>query len=308
MRTRTWLTLAVSIALLATGAGLAGCGNNSATPARPVQFTDDLGRQVSVEKVPERIVSISPACTEILFALGLGDKVVGVTSYCNYPDEATTKPQIGSFTNPNVEAIIAQSPDLVLATGGLQADMLDRMTSLGLAVYAVNPLTFADTVAGIRAIGQLTGAQAKAEEIASDMERREAVITASVEKARQEGKGQPRAFYEIFYENGAWTAGTQSVVSDLIKIAGGINIGDVESSDYYQFSVESLMASNPDVYLVGSGSMSNPGDVTTRSGWDRMNAVRDGHVYVLDDDLIYRTGPRLIEGLEAIYAALNGQS
>ncbi len=307
MRARTWLTVAVSLALLMAGMGVAGCGSNT-TRVRPGQFVDDLGRPVDLQKVPERIVSISPACTEILFALGLGDKVVGVTSYCNYPEEATAKPQIGSFSDPSVEAIVAQSPDLVLATGGLQAEMLDRMTGLGLAVYAVNPVTFADTVAGIRNIAELTGAQAKGEEIASDMERRAAVITTAVEKARKEGKAQPRAFFEIFFENGVWTAGSDSVVSDLIKTAGGINLGDAESSDYYQFSVERLMAENPDVYFVGSGSMSNPGDVTARSGWDRMNAVRDGRVYVLQDDLIYRTGPRLIEGLEAIYASLNGQS
>ena len=308
MKVRAWLIVAVSLSLLLTGLGAAGCGNQAATPARPVQFTDDLGRQVSVEKVPERIVSISPACTEILFALGLGDKVVGVTSYCNYPEEATTKPQIGDFTNPSVEAIVAASPDLVLATGGLQSEMLDRMESLGLAVYAVNPTTFADTVAGIRKIGQLTGAQAKGEEIASDMEKRAAVITGAVDKERKEGKVAPRVFFEIFYENGVWTAGNGSIISDLIKTGGGINLGDAESSDYYQFSVERLMAENPDVYFVGSGSMSNPGDITSRPGWDRMNAVRNGRVYVLQDDLIYRTGPRLIDGLESIYAALSGQS
>ncbi len=308
MKVRAWLIVAASLSLLLTGLGIAGCGDKAATPARPIQFTDDLGRQLSVEKVPERIVSISPACTEILFALGLGDEVVGVTSYCNYPEEATTKPQIGDFTNPNVEAIVAQSPDLVLATGGLQTEMLDRMESLGLTVYAVNPTTFADTVAGIRKIGQLTGAQAKAEGIASDMEKRAAVITSAVDKARQEGKARPRVFFEIFYENGVWTAGSSSIISDLIQTAGGINLSDAEQSDYYQFSVERLMVENPDVYFVGSGSMSNPGDITARPGWDRLNAVRDSRVYVLQDDLIYRTGPRLIEGLESIYAALSGQS
>ncbi len=307
MRKRTWLMAVVCLALLVGVAGLAGCGQK-ASPARPTQFTDDLGRVVSMEKVPERIVSISPACTEILFALGLGDKVVGVTSYCNYPEEATTKPQIGDFSNPNVEAIVAASPDLVLATGGLQAEMLDRLTSLGLTVYAVNPTTFADTVAEIREIGQLTGASAKGEEIASDMEKRAAVITDAVAKAQQEGRARPRVFFEIFFENGVWTAGSGSIISDLIQTAGGINLGDAEQGDYYQFSVEQLMAENPDVYFVGSGSMSNPGDITTRPGWDRMNAVRNGRVYVLQDDLIYRTGPRLIDGLESVYAALSGQS
>ncbi len=306
MRSRTGLIVAVGLALLLAGTALAGCGNGAT--ARPSMFTDDLGRSVDLAKIPERIVSISPACTEILFALGLGDKVVGVTSYCNYPEEATTKPQIGSFSNPNVEAIVAASPDLVLATGGLQSDMLDRMTNLGMAVYAVNPTTLADTVAVIRDIGQLTGTQAKAEEIASDMEKRAKVITDAVAQARASGQPQPRAFYEIFYENGVWTAGSDSIISDLIKTAGAVNLGDVESSDYYQFSVEQLMASNPDVYFMGSGSMSNPGDITARTGWDRMNAVREGRVYVLQDDLVYRTGPRLIDGLEAIYADLSGKS
>lgn len=296
--------LAVSFLLAA-----AGCGSEDVSGSAKFQgdFTDDLGRQVSLENVPRRIVSISPACTEILFALGLGDRVVGVTEYCDYPEEATNKPEIGTFTSPNLEAVLAQDPDLVLATAGVQSDMVDRMVSVGMNVYVVNPATFADTVSVIRDVGALTGTVKEAEEIAADMEDRAAVIAGKVQDEIDAGTAMTKVFYEIFFENNVWTAGEDSIISDLIRLAGGRNLGDADSSDYYEFSVESLINENPDVYLVGSGSMADPGDITAREGWDRINAVREGRVYVISEDLVYRTGPRLIDGLETIYAAIHGE-
>jgi iron complex transport system substrate-binding protein len=296
----------VFCALLCTAA-FSGCGNSEGgtEPAGgPRVFTDDLGREVTLEGIPERIVSVSPANTETLFALGLGDKVVGVTEYCDYPEEALAKEKIGTFTEPNLEAVLAQDPDLVLATGGVQIDLLDRMEESGLTVYAVNPVTFDQTVASILQIGKLTGADRQAEEIATEMNARAVDIARRVNDMEAEGKERPSVFYEIFYENSVWTAGSDSVISDLIRLAGGENIGDADSSEYYEFSVERLLAENPQVYLVGSGSMFVPGDITGRSGWERMDAVRDGRVYVIDENLVYRTGPRLIEGLEVIHAAL----
>jgi len=298
--------LLIAVSLFVLSVMLVGCVNKGGSQgeARPVAYVDDLGREVTLGEVPERIVSISPACTEILFALGLGDKVVGVTEYCDYPEEALAKPKIGTFTKPNLEAILSLEPDLVLATGGVQAEVLGRMEELGLTAYAVNPTTFDQTVHTIREIGKMAGASARAEEIARDMEERAAAIARQVSEGEAAGRPRPRVFYEIFYENNVWTVGSGSIISDLISLAGGQNIGDVDASDYYEFSVERLMAENPEVYLVGSGSMSNPGDITQRPGWDRIDAVKNGRVYVIDEDLVYRTGPRLIEGLEAIHEAL----
>lgn len=308
MRTRRVAATCAACALLAL-AVFAGCGGSSGdgTDGGTRVFTDDLGREVTLEGTPERIVSISPACTEIIFALDLGDKVVGVTEYCDYPAEAREKDKIGTFTSPNLEAILAQEPDLVLATGGVQLDLLDRMEEAGLAVYAVNPTTFDTTVACILEVGELTGAEEKAGEIAADMNARAVDIAEAVSEAEAEGEERPRVFYEIFYENNVWTAGSSSIISDLIRLAGGENIGDADSSDYFEFNVEALIAENPQVYLVGSGSMFNPGDINSRPGWDRMDAVKGGRVHVIDENLVYRTGPRLIEGLELIHAAIYPQ-
>jgi iron complex transport system substrate-binding protein len=287
------LVIAALLCTVLLFAVAAGCGNDNGgdeqADERPGVFTDDLGREVVLEEIPQRIVSISPACTETLFALGLGDKVVGVTEYCDYPEEALAKPKIGSFTEPNLEAVLAQEPDLVLATGGVQIDLLDRMEEAGLAVYAVNPVTFDQTVASILAVGLLTGAEREAEDIMADMNARAVDIARGVNEMEAEGKERPRVFYEIFYENNVWTAGSDSIISDLIRLAGGENIGDVQSSEYYEFS---------------SGSMFSPGDVSGRSGWERMDAVAGGRVYVIEENLVYRSGPRLIEGLETIHAAL----
>lgn len=283
---------------------LAGCGSGGGT-AQSGAYTDDLGNKVEITEVPKRIVSISPATTEILFALGLGDKVVGVTEYCNYPAEAKKKTKVGTFTTPNVEVIVAQKPDLVLATGGVQAEVLDKMKSLGLTVFAVNARTFDDTVADITKIGEITGTGKEAEKITSDMEERAAVIAAKVKESGASGAAKPTVFAELGYENSIWTAGSGTIISDLIRRAGGTNIGDADSSEYYEFSLEQLLAANPAVYLVGSGSMAQPGDVGKRPGFEGIAAVKNGKVYVFDEDLVYRTGPRLIDGLESIYEDLN---
>lgn len=294
--------LLVTVIIVCTALALGGCEQNVGEAKGSGTYTDDIGRQVTLDGIPERLVSISPACTEILFALGLGEKVVGVTEYCNYPEEASELEKVGTFTTPNQEAIVALDPDLVLATGGLQEELIDSLEQLGLTVYVVNPNTFSETVETIREIGKLTGAEQEAGEVAEDMQARADAIAAAVKQKTSAGAPTPKVFYEIFFENNVWTAGSDSVISDLVRLAGGENLGDADSSDYYEFSVERLVAEDPDVYLVGSGSMASPGDITTRSGWDSIQAIQGGRVYVVDEDLVYRTGPRLIDGLEAIYA------
>jgi iron complex transport system substrate-binding protein len=299
---RTFVLL-LTIMLALTALALAGCGDEEGeVKAGGGTYTDDLGRTVTLDGVPQRLVSISPACTEILFGLGLGEKVAGVTEYCNYPEEALSVDKVGTFTNPNLETIVALGPDLVLAAGGLQKELLDRMEALGLNVYVVDPTTFAETVETIREVGVITGAEETADEVADDMQARAETIADNVKQKMATGAATPKVFYEIFYENNVWTPGSDSIISDLVGLAGGSNLGDADSSDYYEFSVERLVAEDPDVYLVGSGSMASPGDITSRPGWDGIKAVRDGRVYVVDEDLVYRTGPRLIDGLETIYA------
>jgi iron complex transport system substrate-binding protein len=151
----------------------------------------------------------------------------------------------------------------------------------------------------------MTGTGDKADDIASDMENRAEKVRGAADRARTEGEAKPRVFYEIFYEEtGVWTAGQKGIISDLIKLSGGTNIGDLEESDYYQFNLETLFRENPDVYLVGSGAMSKPGDVAARPGWANLKAVGEGRVYVINEDLIYRTGPRLIDGLEKVFEDL----
>lgn len=312
MKTGRWtppffVTFVVALCVLALAAS--GCGGKGGNGGRPTVYTDDLGRKVTIEKVPERIVSAAPANTEILFALGLGDKVVGVTKYCDYPPAAKKKPKIGEFSKLNVEAIVAAKPDLVLATGGVQKEVLGKLDDLAITVYAVDASTFDETVSNIKKIGTMTGAGDKADDIARDMENRAEKVRDAVAGAMPKGEAKQRVFYEIFYEEtGVWTAGQKGIISDLIKLAGGTNIGDLEKSDYYQFNLETLFRENPDVYLVGSGAMSNPGDVAGRPGWDNLEAVRKGRVYVINEDLIYRTGPRLIDGLEAVFTDLYPES
>lgn len=306
MRKKKIIAVATVLCVLSLLLTLAGCGGESSQKEEgPATYVDDLGREVFITEIPQRIVSISPACTEILYALGLGDKVVGVTEFCDYPEEAKQKPKIGTFSTPNIESIVAVEPDLVLATGGIQGEIIDRMEELGLTVFAVNPKTFQETVEDIRKIGEITARGEEAAEIAGDMERRAAEVESLVEQRESSGLDRPKVFYEIYFENNAWTAGSDSIISDLISLAGGDNIGDAESSDYYEFSTERLISENPDVYILSSGSMFEPGDITDRPGWEGMKALQENRIYIIEDDLVFRTGPRLIEGLERIHEVLS---
>lgn len=305
-RTTRLATLAVAVAALATALALAGC--TSAKPAQepapapvaeatfPVTITDDSSRTVTVAKKPERIVSLAPANTEILFAIGAGDKVVGVTTYDDYPEEATKLPKVGDFTNPNLEAIAAAKPDLIVATTGVQADTLKKLEALGATVIAVDPQSLDAVYEDIARLGKATGEVRYAEGVVNDMRTAVKEVEAAVA-----GKERPTAFLEIG-QNPLYTVGQGVLLDDLLRVAGGVNV--VKQPGYVPYSIEQLAKDNPAVYLATKGSMSDPAAVEKRAGYKDLAAVKNQRVYVLDDNLVTRPGPRVVEGLRAIAEAL----
>ena len=293
------------LAVLALGVlALSACGSDtedtaassspSAAAAGPITVTDDSGAEVTLEQPAERIVSLAPANTEIAFAVGAGDKVVAGTSYDDYPEEAKALPKIGDFANPNLEKIASFSPDLVLAAAGLQDKVLAQLQELGVQVYVVDPKTYDGTVATIANVGKLAGTEDGAAAVTAEMTAAKEEVQALV------GDLPPATTFLEIYSEPLMTAGSGTFIDDMIALAGGENIGATAGEGFPNFSTEVLVETDPAVYIADSGSMSDPGDITKRAGFAELTAVKDGKVYVIDDNIIARPGPRLAEGLRAL--------
>ncbi len=292
------------IAILAGGVvALSACGSSSgstassspsAAAAGPITVTDDSGTEVTLDQAAAKIVSLAPANTEIAYAIGAGDKMVAGTSYDDYPEEAKTLPKIGDFANPNIEKIASYSPDLVLAAGGIQDKLRSKLEALGMKVYVVDPKTYDGTIATIENVGKLAGTEATAAAVADKM-------TVARQEVQAKVGDLPKAttFLEI-YSKPLMTAGSGTFIDDMITIAGGENIGAQAGSGFPNFSTEVLVKDDPQVYIADSGSMSAPGDITKRAGFSELTAVKDGKVYVIEDSIIARPGPRLAEGLQKL--------
>lgn len=291
---------AVLVLIAVMGLTQAGCKTAIRKgTAYPLTLVDDLGRKVTVAAAPRRLVSLAPDNTEILYALGLGRRIVGVTTFCNYPAEAKMKPKIGDMMNPNVEKIIALKPDLVLATGGVQNSVVDQLKKVGVAVVVTSPKDYEGVIRNIGLIGKITGSTARAGVLTRGMRRRRDEIRAKVA-----GKPRPKAFYEV-YKEPLMTAGPGTFIDDLIKLAGGVNIAGNAQKDYPEYSLEMLLAQDPDVYLASSGTMGSAGEVGRRPGWGRLQAVKNQRVFVIDQDIISRGGPRLARALGEVAGALH---
>ena len=292
--------VSIALALLALVAlvALAGCGSSggdtAASPsasAGPITVTDDAGQQVTLSQPAARIVSLAPANTEIAYAIGAGDKMVAGTSYDDYPKEAESLPKVGDFANPSVEKIASYQPDLVLAAGGIQAGLRGKLEKLGMQVFVVDPTSYDGVIATITALGKLAGTSDQAATVAAQMTKAKDEVQAKVGSLTKAS-----TFLEI-YSKPLMTAGSGTFIDDMITLAGGTNIGATAGSGFPNFSTEVLAKDDPAVYIADSGSMSKPGDIKTRAGFADLTAVKDGQVYVIDDNLIARPGPRLAEGL-----------
>ncbi|MDI6842927.1 MAG: ABC transporter substrate-binding protein [Anaerosomatales bacterium] len=304
MRARRWVralaAAAMAAALLVAPAGCAkkqpASGGEQKQAAFPVTITDDAGRKVTIAKKPERIVSLAPANTEIVYALGALDRVVGVTTYDDYPPEVSSIAKVGDFMTPNMEAIAAAKPDLVLATGGVQAETIAKLEEAGAVVVAVDPQSLQGVYDAIKLVGTIIGEPAKADEVVQGMQDELETIQSAIEEA------PVRCFIEIA-QDPLYTAGPGTFINDLIDQAGGENV--VTQEGYVAYSLEQLLKDDPDVYLATKGSMSDPSDIEKRPGYSALSAVKAKRVFVLDDNLVSRPGPRCIQGIRQIAEALH---
>jgi iron complex transport system substrate-binding protein len=287
-QTSTRCTSWFLIALLTVVLVLSACNPTEGTPAVHYVF-DDLGRLVAINGTPQRIVSLAPSNTEILFALGLGDRVVGVTDYCDYPPEAADKERVGGYINPDIEKIVALNPDLVLVAYGTPMDVIDSMVGLGLTVFGIKTTDIDDLLNDIRRVGEITDTAVEAQALTSEMESKIQVVTNQTEELGQ----RPRVFY-ILWNDPLWTAGSGTFIDELIEKAGGVNICE-NITGYSQVSLEYILACNPEIIITSQWSYDwaiNASELAST------NATQTGRIYTIDDNLVQRPGPRLVQGLE----------
>lgn len=293
--------LAVPATPAANGAPVA-CEPAGATPvaaAFPLTVTDDLGRTVTFERAPARIISIVPSNTEILFALGLGDRVVALDAYSDYPPETKDKPKVGDYLNPDIEGMVAAQPDLVLAAGSNDATVIPALDRLGIPAVALEPENLGDVLANIDLIGRLAGVPERAAALSCALAARTAAVEAAVA-----GADRPRVFFEISTD--LYTAGPGSFVDDLIARAGGTNVAADAAIAWPQLNAEAVVAADPEVILlVDHEAGVTPESVAARPGWSEISAVKDGRIVQLAPDPVVRPGPRLVDGLEELARALH---
>ncbi|MGI9953090.1 cobalamin-binding protein [Moorellaceae bacterium AZ2] len=308
-RRRKLQVVSAVIIVLVLGFFLFGCADRKATQVRnspaaggeeyPLTVADDMGRTVTLESRPERLVSLAPGNTEILFALGLGDKVVGVDDYSDYPPKAAEVPKVGGFSNPNVEKIVALQPDLVLATN-MHEQAVRRLEEVGIPVAVVSPKSVEGVLQSIEWIGKMTAADERAAELVTDLESRMRKVEAVVEGIPQEKR--PWVYYEV-YSDPIMTAGPQTLIGQLIELAGGRNIAYDAQADYPEFSVEAIIERNPEVIIFpqwhGSESLTVE-QVKSRNGWQQVRAIKNNRVFGVDANIISRPGPRIVEALEVL--------
>jgi iron complex transport system substrate-binding protein len=258
-------------------------------------FKDALGRNVVIQEPPKRIIPLAPNLTEILYALGLGDRVVGVTNHCDFPPEASLKPKVGSYINLNVEEIISLSPDLVIGTvDGNERIILDLLEQAKVKVFFVNPRTVRQVIDTIVTLGRLCGAPEHAQALSRKLTKRMNYV---VERTRSRKK--PLVFLQIQIQP-IMTVNKNTVHDDLIRLAGGRNMAAEDPVTYPRISMEEVIQRRPEVILISSMERGGRFEKARQDWmkWTSIPAVQNKRVYLIDSDLIDRASPRLIDGLE----------
>jgi len=251
-------------------------------------------------KAPKRIVSLSPSNTEILFAVGAGQEVVGVTTNDDYPEAVSSIAKVGPFDDINIERVVALEPDLVFASNIQIARVVPALRRLGLRVLVVDPATVDGVLAAIDTVGSAVGRKKAASSLVTSLRSQLDSLA-----AKTAGLTHPRVFWELSPD--LWTAGPGSYVDDLIRLAGGVNIVGRAKAPWLQISSEAVVAADPQVVILSdAGYGASPESVARRPGWSSIAAVKSGRVIpVLNEDIVSRPGPRVVEALKWVAKVLH---
>lgn len=286
---------------------LVGCGQKtesgeSPTPAVTeeakddvfnVTLTDSTGETITLTKKPERIVSLAPTTTEILYFLGLEEQIVGRTSYCNYPESILEVPEVGSTSEPNVETIVDLNPDLVVSAIFIPDEVMNKLRELGIQVAFFNDKeNFEGTYAIIEKLGMLTGTEDKAAEVIGSMKQKVASLEEEVKALNLTQK--PTVYYATGFGEGDYGAGGDTFIGEIITLAGGENI--MQDISGWLISKEQIAEGDPDIIIVPSGA-NMATEMAKTDFYKDLRAVKEGRIYEIDGDSISRQSPRVADAL-----------
>ena len=267
----------------------------------PRTFVDDLGRKIYLANVPHRIVSLAPSLTETLFAIGAGDAVVGVTEFCNFPPAALEKPKVG-YADPNLEAVLALQPDLIVAPQSfLRVDLLNRLEQLKIPTFLFDPKTVEDILAHIRLLGRMVGRGPESIKVAERIRKK---ITALSEQLA--GRPRPVLLF-VLNTDPLITVGPGSYLHQLIELAGARNAAEQATMPYPRLNVEEVLRQNPEFLLFPTGRFEGipQAEQDQWRRWTSLEAVKRNQFVQVDSDVLNRPGPRVGDALEALITILH---
>ncbi|GJL49805.1 MAG: ABC transporter substrate-binding protein [Nitrospirales bacterium] len=267
----------------------------------PRTFLDDMGRKLFLAKHPKRIISLAPSITEILFAIGLNDEIVGVTEFCDYPERAKEKTVVG-YTQPNIELVVSLQPDLILAPKSfMRADLLKKLEQLKIPTFILEPHTVEEIMAHMKLLGRMVGRSEAANEHTTTLRKNIAVLSNSLK-----GKNRPSLLYVLNSEP-LITVGPGSFIHHLIELAGGRNVAEQATTPYPRLTMEEVLRQNPDILLfpIGQSEGIPQAEQDQWKRWTTITAVKEHKLYQVQSDLLNRPGPRIIEGLKQLVRFLH---
>jgi iron complex transport system substrate-binding protein len=264
-------------------------------------FTDDTGRKLYMAKPPARIVSLAPSITEMLFAIGAGGQIAGVTQFCDFPPDALRKPKVG-YANPSVEALVELRPDLILAPREfLKPDLIATLDNLKIPIFILGGQTVEDIFSHIQTIGRMVEHQTEAAALGMDLRRQVAEI-----KQRTQGQPPVRVLY-VLNSQPLITVGPGSFIDQLIGLAGGVNVAAKSGAPYPRLSMESVLMEDPEVLIfpIGQTEGISESEQQVWQQWSGLSAIKQRRVHQIPADLLNRPGPRIGQGLERLAVILH---
>lgn len=266
----------------------------------PREITDDAGRRVTLPQRVDRVISLAPNLTEIVFAIGAGDRLVGRTTYCNYPPEAKSVGEIGDTLHPSLERIISLKPQLVLMSTASQLEVfLQQLQSQNIAVFVTDPHDLEGVFRSMDQVGLILGHEEQAKFLVQKLRERATRVEETVKQ-----RPPVRVFYQLSAEP-LYTAGHDAFVTDLIRRAGAVSVTADVPGAWPKYSNESALAARPEAIILPTGGSMGAGNLTVTEALRQSPAVLEGRVYKINDDHLVRPGPRAVDGLEAMARALH---
>ncbi len=305
-RRARFIRIATIAVVVLTIAGFAGCSRTHTSSniggengQDRVEYTDGLGRRVILPQHPRRIISLAPSVTEVLYLLRADDRLMGVTTHCDWPEDVKRKPKIGSLLTPNYETILAARPDLIIAsTAGNDRAAVYRLTDLGLPVFVTAPRSVEGIWETTLTIGRITDCSDRAEQLVAEMRAR-------LDEVRRRVSGLPpvRAFFITWFEP-LLAPGRRTFENDVLGLANVVSVSAASEEYYPRYSLEQVLSQDPDVILTAAYPGNPLPDLERTAGWKDLDAVKQHRVYILSD-VLQHPSPRFVDGVEELARKLH---